>query len=118
MLPMRWFESRELGLVSGLTDARQRPLAVAALEDKIVQRGDDGGAQRDLQSDGPAVEFARCFLRLANLPNFALDRLNRYEATLCRQLSRVLFALDALDRRKPQERRRASAMAAHPAWDD
>jgi hypothetical protein len=50
------------------------------------------------------VEFARCFLRLANLPNFALDRLSRYEATLWRQAGRVLFALDALDRRKPQER--------------
>jgi hypothetical protein len=52
------------------------------------------------------VEFARCFLRLANLPNFALDRLSRYEATLWRQAGRILYALDALDRRKPQERRR------------
>src|SRR5690348_8811620 len=26
-----------------------------------------------VKSDDPAVEFARCFLRLANLPNFALD---------------------------------------------
>jgi hypothetical protein len=59
---------------------------------------------------GPAVdtsvELARCFLRLANLPNFALDRLSRYEATLWRQAGRILFALDALDRRKPQERTR------------
>jgi hypothetical protein len=54
------------------------------------------------------VEFARCFLRLANLPNFALDRLSRYEANLWRQASRLLHALDALDRRKPQERRRRS----------
>jgi hypothetical protein len=30
----------------------------------------------------PTVELTRCFLRLANLPNFALDRLSRYEATL------------------------------------
>jgi hypothetical protein len=30
-----------------------------------------------------AVQFAQCFLHLASLPNFALDRLNRYEATLC-----------------------------------
>ena len=44
--------------------------------------------------------------RLANLPNFALDRLNRYEATLWRQAGQILFALDALDRRKPQERKR------------
>jgi hypothetical protein len=56
--------------------------------------------------DVPAAEFARCFLRLANLPNFALDRLSRYEATLWRQAGRILFALDALDRRKPQERSR------------
>jgi hypothetical protein len=59
---------------------------------------------------GPAldttVELARCFLRLANLPNLALDRLSRYEANLWRQVARVLFALDALDRRKPQERAR------------
>ena len=33
--------------------------------------------------NAPAVEFARCFLRLANLPNFALDRLSRYEAGCC-----------------------------------
>jgi hypothetical protein len=54
-----------------------------------------------------SVEFARCFLRLANLPNFALDRLSRYEATLWRQASRILNALRTLDRRKPQERPRS-----------
>ncbi len=54
----------------------------------------------------PNTDLARCFLRLANLPNFALDRLSRYEATLWRQAGRILFALDALDRRKPQERGR------------
>jgi hypothetical protein len=55
---------------------------------------------------GPPIELARCFLRLANLPNFALDRLSRYEATLWRQAGQILFALDALDRRKPRERSR------------
>ena len=54
----------------------------------------------------PTVDLARCFLGLANLPNFALDRLSRYEATLWRQAGQILFALDALDRRKPQERGR------------
>jgi hypothetical protein len=54
----------------------------------------------------PTAELARCFLRLVNLPNFALDRLSRYEATLWRQVGQTLVALDALDRRKPQERRR------------
>ena len=38
-----------------------------------------------LKVDASVVEFARCFLRLANLPNFALDRLSRYEATLWRR---------------------------------
>ena len=54
----------------------------------------------------PHAELARCFLRLANLPNYALDRLSRYEATLWRQAGQILFALDALDRRKPWDRRR------------
>jgi hypothetical protein len=58
------------------------------------------------KSGSPTVELAQCFLRLANLPNFALDRLSRYEATLWRQAGRVLVALDVLDRRKPQERTR------------
>jgi hypothetical protein len=54
----------------------------------------------------PATDLARCFLRLANLPSFVLDRLSRYEAILWRQVGQILFALDALDRRKPQERGR------------
>ena len=58
-----------------------------------------------MKADATAVEFARCFLRLANLPNFALDRLSRYESTLWRQAGRILCALETLDRRKPQERR-------------
>jgi hypothetical protein len=52
----------------------------------------------------PDVELAVCFLRLCNLPNYALDRLSRYEAILWRQAGQILYALDNLDRRKPQER--------------
>ena len=60
------------------------------------------------KSTGPTTDFdfARCFLRLANLPNFALDRPSRYEASLWRQAGRILYALKTLDGRKPQERRR------------
>ena len=57
-----------------------------------------------MKTDSAAVEFARCFLRLINLPNFALDRLSRYEGTLWRQAGQILYALEMLDRRKPQER--------------
>jgi hypothetical protein len=60
----------------------------------------------------PSAELARCFLRLANLPNFALDRLSRYEAILWRQVGQILFALDALDRRKPQDRGRRSRICS------
>ena len=54
----------------------------------------------------PSLHLGQCFLRLANLPNYALDRLSRYEYALWRQVGQILFALDSLDRRKPQERRR------------
>jgi len=63
-------------------------------------------------ADPANVEFARCFLRLANLPNFALDRLSRYESALWRQASRILYALETLDRRKPQERMRRFLIAS------
>jgi hypothetical protein len=63
------------------------------------------GGVKVRHSKEPAIDLTRCFLRLADLPNFALDRLSRYEATLWRQAGQILFTLDALDRRKPQERR-------------
>ena len=56
-------------------------------------------------SPEPAAKLTHCYLGLANLTNFALDRLNRYEATLWRQVGQILFTLDALDRRKPRERK-------------
>ena len=62
----------------------------------------------------PTTNLARCFLRLANLPNFALDRLSRYEATLWRQAGQILYVLDALDRRKPQERGRRFRIGRRP----
>jgi hypothetical protein len=52
----------------------------------------------------PSVDLARSFLRLASLPNCALDRLSRYEAALWRQVGQTILTLEALDRRKPQER--------------
>ena len=58
----------------------------------------------------PPTEIARCLLRLANLPSAALDRLSRYEVGLWRQVRQILFTLDALDRRKPQERERVQRL--------
>jgi hypothetical protein len=72
------------------------------------------GPASGVKSDDPVIELARCFLRLANLPNFALDRLSRYEASLWRQAGQILYALDALDRRKPQERARRFSLCDGP----
>jgi hypothetical protein len=57
-------------------------------------------------------------LRLANLPNFALDRLSRYEAALWRQASQILYALEILDRRKPQERAPHFRFVERPGRDE
>ena len=67
--------------------------------------------QTEEPAGDPSLHVAQCFLRLANLPNYALDRLSRYEYTLWRQVAQTLFALDNLNRRKPQERK-------HSRFDD
>jgi hypothetical protein len=73
------------------------------------------------ESSGPPAspaDLACCFLRLANLPNFALDRLSRYEAALWRQASQILYALEILDRRKPQERAPHFRFVERPGRDE
>jgi hypothetical protein len=67
---------------------------------------DPGSAPEETScADDLGTQLARRFLQLANLPNYALDRLSRYEAVLWRQAGQILFVLDALRRRKPQARR-------------
>jgi hypothetical protein len=80
--------------------ARTEPINLPA------HRGIKNNADAFHSVSSPVVQLARRFLRLADLPNFALDRLSRYETTLWRQVGQILLTLDALDRRKPQERRR------------
>ena len=69
----------------------------------------------------PTVELARCFcvspicLTSRSIASAAM------EAILWRQVRQILLALDALDRRKPQERRRHSRVndrAELPTSDD
>ena len=50
-------------------------------------------------------DIANCFLRLAALPTFALDRLSRYEHLLWRQARQIVFTLESLRRRKRQPSR-------------
>ena len=71
---------------------------------KVVDPGhDDQEKQINNQSDslesssgdspGNLRELTSCFLRLANLDSGALERLNRYEAALWRQIAQTLLLL-------------------------
>ena len=80
-------------------DAASTPTTNAA---ELLPRFDPQTAE---PAADPSLHLAQCFLRLANLPNYALDRLSRYEYTLWRQVAQILFALDNLNRRKPQDRK-------------
>ena len=74
---------------------------------------------RNLSNTPSIRRSTRCFLRLANLPSYPLDRLSRYEATLRHQAGHILIALDTLDRRKPQDRQHrspASSRESFPAY--
>jgi hypothetical protein len=49
--------------------------------------------------------IGNCFLRLAGLPTFPLDRLSRYEHLLWRQARQIVSSLESLRRNKQQPRR-------------
>jgi hypothetical protein len=105
----------------GLHQPRQVPPSSRDVVCALFGRAESGSFDPDPASHGsaygpgdvpvktavhPTSELALCFLRLTDMPNYAVDRLCRYEATLWRQAGQILFALDALDRRKPWDRRR------------
>ena len=54
--------------------------------------------------DEPGIEFARCFLGLADLDKGAFERLGRYETALCRQVRQTIFTLQYLQMRVPYRR--------------
>ena len=57
-------------------------------------------------SAGIKVDIAACFLRLMDKPTFALDRLNRYEYTLWRQVRQLVLTLATLRQRRAPVRSR------------
>jgi hypothetical protein len=62
----------------------------------------DASAQQDVSLK---TAIADCFLRLAELPTFPLDRLSRYEYLLWRQARQLIFALRSrYDKRVPKRR--------------
>ncbi|HEY4980537.1 MAG TPA: hypothetical protein VII24_01060 [Pseudolabrys sp.] len=64
----------------------------------------DAAEGNELSSDSKK-DIADCFLRLADLPTSALDRLSRYEHMLWRQARQIVFTLESLRRRKRQPSR-------------
>ena len=58
-------------------------------------------------------EIGNCFLRLAALPTFPLDRLSRYEHLLWRQARQMVITLESFRRRKPQPRRSSLPFSFH-----
>src|SRR5437763_7459611 len=69
-----------------------------------------------LNADPCAPDLAQCFLRLANLPSYPLDRLSRYEAALWRQAGQTIFALHVLHRRNLWERPSRSRLNREEEW--
>ena len=96
---------------SKLEHGHSRPTVVEAAElsDRnqlhvVVTRQSDVVAGNELGCD-TKKEVANCFLRLAALPTFALDRVSRYEHLLWRQARQIVFTLESLRRRKRQPSR-------------
>jgi hypothetical protein len=70
----------------------------------IATRQSDTATRNEL-SLNIKKDIVDCFLRLAALPTFPLDRLSRYEHLLWRQARQIVFALGSLRRRKRQPSR-------------
>ena len=65
----------------------------------VATRQSDAAAENELSFDAKK-DIGDCFLRLAALPTFPLDRLSRYEHLLWRQARQIVFTLESLRRRK------------------
>ena len=76
-------------------------LGAAERNRRLLRAVPEAGAVKTLGAD-LKKDIAACFLRLAELPTFALDRLSHYEHVLWRQARQIVFTLESLRRRKRQ----------------
>jgi hypothetical protein len=79
-----------------LSDQSQLHLTAQRRSDTASENRFSHNAKRDI---------GNCFLRLAELPTFALDRLSRYEHLLWRQARQIVFTLESLRRRRQRPSR-------------
>ena len=61
----------------------------------------EADVQNAPESVSPCPNPATIFLRLCNLSSFPIERINRYETALWRQVAQTLFILDACKKRLP-----------------
>ena len=87
----RRLSCENLGGAADLAE-RNRPLL------RAVQESD--APEENTLSSNAKKDIADCFLRLADLPTSALDRLSRYEHMLWRQARQIVFTLKSSRRRK------------------
>jgi hypothetical protein len=66
----------------------------------LVATQQSDAAEQNEPSFDAKKNIGDCFLRLAALPTFPLDRLSRYEHLLWRQARQIMFTLESLRRRK------------------
>ena len=85
-----------------------RPTLVEAADPNqlhlVATQQSDAMAGNELDCD-TKKDIGDCFLRLAALPTFALDRLSRYEHLLWRQARQIVFTLESLRRCKSKPAR-------------
>jgi hypothetical protein len=98
--------SPRLTLVGGVNLPEQNQLGVRAA------RQSDAAAANE-PSPNLKKDIGDCFLRLAELPTFALDRLSRYEHLLWRQARQIVFTLESLRRRKRAPSRSSFPFSFH-----
>jgi hypothetical protein len=101
------FESATSKLEHG--SSRPTLVEVADLADRnqlylVAKRQSDTAAESELSLNAKR-DIGNCFLHLAELPTFALDRLSRYEHLLWRQARQIVFTLESLRCRKRQPSR-------------
>jgi hypothetical protein len=89
-------ERENSGEVANLADRRR--LFLAASNESAAAEGNE-------LSSNAKTDIVDCFLRLADLPTFALNRLSRYEHVLWRQARQIVFTLESLRRRRRRLRR-------------
>jgi hypothetical protein len=114
-----WRLRRATGIESALFESvaeepckHEHPLSRERLGAAVAQRRsfleavqESDAAEASKLSSNSKTDIAGAFLRLADLPTSALDRLSRYEHMLWRQARQIVFTLESLQRRKRQASR-------------